>query len=311
MKAGKALDSRKAEIRVQFKDVPGDIFKCKNFQWLLFFREVSVIIYCCWKREGQAMQCRSVFWARMHCMGCWLTNLWFQGAFNLHKIMFCLKARIRDGMSLWWDCNHQRLCTWSLQYVTLNRILIFPVEGFSTRNAFSCNSKRGCGALSSTLNVVACSHWNSCWFVWWVSSHCFPNSIHLMFWLYHLEVCKGCCPHFDQVQVKICLTGEATWFGNESNTKWAGSVISTALSRCCYPWSLWTSNSGHVLPQWPHTIYTVVWFQYFPCTTLINSAIPLCSLPKFFCLWTYAISIPSPSPAIQQIFEGVQISWCF
>ncbi len=183
MKAGKALDSRKAEIRVQFKDVPGDIFKCKNFQWLLFFREVSVIICCCWKREGQAMQCRSVFWARVHCMGCWLTNLWFQGAFNLYKIMFCLQARIRDGMSLWWDCNHQRLCTWSLQYVTLNRILIFPVEGFSTRNAFSCNSKRGCRDFSSTLNVVACSHWNSAWFVWWVSSHCFPNSIHLMFGL--------------------------------------------------------------------------------------------------------------------------------
>eukprot|EP00246_Nothoceros_aenigmaticus_P008106 TRINITY_DN225_c0_g3_i1.p1 TRINITY_DN225_c0_g3~~TRINITY_DN225_c0_g3_i1.p1 ORF type:complete len:543 (+),score=92.64 TRINITY_DN225_c0_g3_i1:262-1890(+) len=30
MKAGKALDSRKAEIRVQFKDVPGDIFKCNK-----------------------------------------------------------------------------------------------------------------------------------------------------------------------------------------------------------------------------------------------------------------------------------------
>jgi glucose-6-phosphate 1-dehydrogenase len=30
MRAGKALDSRKAEVRVQFKDVPGDIFKCKN-----------------------------------------------------------------------------------------------------------------------------------------------------------------------------------------------------------------------------------------------------------------------------------------
>ncbi|CAN6708979.1 unnamed protein product [Malus baccata var. baccata] len=29
LKAGKALNSRKAEIRVQFKDVPGDIFKCK------------------------------------------------------------------------------------------------------------------------------------------------------------------------------------------------------------------------------------------------------------------------------------------
>lgn len=31
MKAGKALSSRKAEIRVQFKDVPGDIFRCKTF----------------------------------------------------------------------------------------------------------------------------------------------------------------------------------------------------------------------------------------------------------------------------------------
>lgn len=30
LKAGKALNSRKAEIRIQFKDVPGDIFKCKN-----------------------------------------------------------------------------------------------------------------------------------------------------------------------------------------------------------------------------------------------------------------------------------------
>ncbi|KAI3970320.1 hypothetical protein MKX01_023967 [Papaver californicum] len=30
MKAGKALNSSKAEIRVQFKDVPGDIFKCKK-----------------------------------------------------------------------------------------------------------------------------------------------------------------------------------------------------------------------------------------------------------------------------------------
>jgi len=30
LKAGKALSSRKAEIRVQFKDVPGDIFRCKK-----------------------------------------------------------------------------------------------------------------------------------------------------------------------------------------------------------------------------------------------------------------------------------------
>jgi glucose-6-phosphate 1-dehydrogenase len=30
LKAGKALGSRKAEIRVQFKDAPGDIFRCKK-----------------------------------------------------------------------------------------------------------------------------------------------------------------------------------------------------------------------------------------------------------------------------------------
>ncbi|XP_057982791.1 glucose-6-phosphate 1-dehydrogenase, cytoplasmic isoform-like isoform X2 [Malania oleifera] len=30
LKAGKALNSRKAEIRVQFKDVPGDIYKCQR-----------------------------------------------------------------------------------------------------------------------------------------------------------------------------------------------------------------------------------------------------------------------------------------
>ncbi|KAL3640064.1 Glucose-6-phosphate 1-dehydrogenase, cytoplasmic isoform [Castilleja foliolosa] len=30
LKAGKALSSKKAEIRVQFKDVPGDIFRCKK-----------------------------------------------------------------------------------------------------------------------------------------------------------------------------------------------------------------------------------------------------------------------------------------
>ncbi|XP_073148306.1 glucose-6-phosphate 1-dehydrogenase, cytoplasmic isoform-like [Henckelia pumila] len=30
LKAGKALNSKKAEIRVQFKDVPGDIFKCQK-----------------------------------------------------------------------------------------------------------------------------------------------------------------------------------------------------------------------------------------------------------------------------------------
>ncbi|XP_045792692.1 glucose-6-phosphate 1-dehydrogenase 5, cytoplasmic-like [Trifolium pratense] len=30
LKAGKALESRKADIRIQFKDVPGDIFKCQK-----------------------------------------------------------------------------------------------------------------------------------------------------------------------------------------------------------------------------------------------------------------------------------------
>lgn len=34
IRAGKALESRKAEVRVQFKDAPGDIFKCKSFTLL-------------------------------------------------------------------------------------------------------------------------------------------------------------------------------------------------------------------------------------------------------------------------------------
>jgi len=42
------------------------------------------------------------------------------------------------------------------------------------------------------------------------------------------------------------VTGEATWFGHESNTEWARSVIPTALSRCRHPRSLWTSYTGHV-----------------------------------------------------------------
>lgn len=39
LKAGKALNSRKAEIRVQFKDVPGDIFKCMLSDHLLHFAD--------------------------------------------------------------------------------------------------------------------------------------------------------------------------------------------------------------------------------------------------------------------------------
>ena len=35
MKADKALDARKAEICVQFKDASGDIFKCMLFILLL------------------------------------------------------------------------------------------------------------------------------------------------------------------------------------------------------------------------------------------------------------------------------------
>ena len=30
LKAGKAMGSKKADIRIQFKDVPGDIFKCMH-----------------------------------------------------------------------------------------------------------------------------------------------------------------------------------------------------------------------------------------------------------------------------------------
>jgi len=49
LKAGKALNSRKADIRVQFKDVPGDIFKCMptNFKCLgeLSSNHASLNIY--------------------------------------------------------------------------------------------------------------------------------------------------------------------------------------------------------------------------------------------------------------------------
>ena len=41
LKAGKALDSRKAEIRVQFKDVPGDIYKCMCFILKGFYIECT------------------------------------------------------------------------------------------------------------------------------------------------------------------------------------------------------------------------------------------------------------------------------
>ena len=32
MKCGKALNERKAEVRIQYKDVPGDIFKVGTFK---------------------------------------------------------------------------------------------------------------------------------------------------------------------------------------------------------------------------------------------------------------------------------------
>lgn len=48
MRAGKALDSRKAEVRVQFKDVPGDIFKCEYFLMPFLWGQ---IVPSCDKRE--------------------------------------------------------------------------------------------------------------------------------------------------------------------------------------------------------------------------------------------------------------------
>ena len=56
LKAGKALNSRKAEIRVQFKDAPGDIFRCTYpmcFHILnvlslsLFLQVLLTVIYQC------------------------------------------------------------------------------------------------------------------------------------------------------------------------------------------------------------------------------------------------------------------------
>lgn len=42
LKAGKALESRKAEIRIQFKEVPGDIFKCT----VLYFVKFVLYVFC-------------------------------------------------------------------------------------------------------------------------------------------------------------------------------------------------------------------------------------------------------------------------
>lgn len=43
LRAGKCLDQRKAEVRIQFKDTPGDIFKCKG---LVLLRQQH-----CWLSE--------------------------------------------------------------------------------------------------------------------------------------------------------------------------------------------------------------------------------------------------------------------
>lgn len=45
LKAGKALNSRKAEIRVQFKDVPGDIFRCMYDIILMVSSSLQFIIF--------------------------------------------------------------------------------------------------------------------------------------------------------------------------------------------------------------------------------------------------------------------------
>lgn len=47
LKAGKALNSRKAEIRVQFKDVPGDIFKCEPS----FFSLKKIMVFTLFNRK--------------------------------------------------------------------------------------------------------------------------------------------------------------------------------------------------------------------------------------------------------------------
>ncbi len=174
--------------------------------------------------------------------------------------------------------------------------------------------QRGCGAFWSTLHVVACSHWNSCWFVWQFSSHGFPNSIHLMFWLYHLEVCKWCCLQFWPSAAKNMF-----WQVKQSGLEMKATQSELDLSYqqhyqdVCYPWSLWVSCSrsypGHVLPQWSHTIYVIVWFHYFPYTTLTNSAIPLCSLLKFVLYLDICNLNPISISCYSADLGGRKISW--
>lgn len=60
MKAGKALDSRKAEICVQFQDAPGDIFKCTLFTLLLAYRVPvfslrMIFILIHWLKSGKSV----------------------------------------------------------------------------------------------------------------------------------------------------------------------------------------------------------------------------------------------------------------
>jgi hypothetical protein len=64
LKAGKALESRKADIRIQFKDVPGDIFKC-------------TIPYLFWYLGDLSSMHVFDTWAWMHVFDTWARN-WIQ-----------------------------------------------------------------------------------------------------------------------------------------------------------------------------------------------------------------------------------------
>lgn len=80
LKAGKALSSRKADIRVQFKDVPGDIFKCMapNFQCLreLSSSHASLIIYSKYINHDHGIE--YTYLSSIMCTRIWYTTHYFK-----------------------------------------------------------------------------------------------------------------------------------------------------------------------------------------------------------------------------------------
>lgn len=68
LKAGKAMSSKKADIRIQFKDVPGDIFKCmyqKTKSNLSTGQKICLLVYTLMQFATGQKQGRNEFVIRL------------------------------------------------------------------------------------------------------------------------------------------------------------------------------------------------------------------------------------------------------